>query len=105
MLTRLRRRFTRAAFARLDLLGASLMLVASILLVYALEEAGTHYSWKSAAIISPFVIAFVCWCLFVKYEMMLEVKKMIQEPIFPIRLLKNRILAGMLLYVFHNILF
>lgn len=98
--TRLRRRFTLAAFRRLDLLGASLMLAASILLVYSLEEAGTRHPWRSVAIIAPLVVAIVSWIAFVQYEVVLEVKKKDQEPIFPMRLLKDRMLAGMLLYLY-----
>lgn len=79
------------------------MLVASVLLVYSLEEAGTRYSWKSAAILCPLFIAVTCWGFFVYWELILEAKKKIQEPIFPMRLLKNRILAGMLLYVLHTL--
>jgi len=97
--TRLRQRFTWSAFQRLDLLGASLMLVASILLIYCLEEAGTRYPWKSAAIISPLIISVVSWLSFVQYEVFLERKNKVQEPILPMRLMKDRILAGMLLYV------
>lgn len=73
------------------------MLVASILLVYALEEAGTRFSWGSAAIISPLVVGICSWLFFVQYELVIEKRQKEQEPIFPMRLLKNRILAGMLL--------
>jgi len=84
------------------------MLVASILLVYALEEAGTQYGWGSVQIVAPLVIAVVCWGAFVQYEILLEKGKVGKrneggsrgaEPIFPMRLLKGRVLVGMLLFV------
>jgi hypothetical protein len=98
-MARLLARFTVSAFQRLDLFGAALMLVASILLVYALEEAGTRFSWDSAAIVCPLIVGILSWLLFVYYEVMLEKKKKVKEPIFPMRLLKSRMLTGMFLYV------
>jgi hypothetical protein len=82
----------------LDLIGVVLMLAASILVVFALEEAGTRYEWSSVAIICPLVIAVVSWISLVGWEIYLPRKKeMTAEPIFPMVLLKERILVGMLL--------
>jgi hypothetical protein len=79
------------------------MLTASILLVFALEEAGTRYAWGSVPIIVTLVVAVGCWVGFVGWEIGLErwkLKGWRAEPIFPMRLLKDRILVGMLLCVF-----
>jgi hypothetical protein len=86
-----------SSFRRLDSLGVFLMLAASILIVFALEEAGTRYPWGSAAIVGSLVIAFVAWSFFVAWELFIERRNSLQEPIFPMRLLKSRVLAGMLL--------
>jgi hypothetical protein len=94
---RLRSRFTMASFRRLDLLGVFFMLAGSILIVFALEEAGTRYPWGSAAIIGSLAVAFVSWGLFVGWELLIERRNKAQEPIFPMRLLKSRVLTGMLL--------
>jgi len=76
------------------------MLIASILLIYSLEEAGTRHPWRSVAILLPLIISVVSWLAFVQYELFLERKTKVQEPIFPMRLLKDRVVAGMLLYVY-----
>ncbi len=83
------------------------MLAASILLVFALEEAGTRYAWGSAPIIVTLVVSALCWVGFVGWEMRVErnfkgedgeVKgRGVREPVFKMGLLKNRVLAGMLL--------
>jgi MFS family permease len=97
LLSRLRSRFTLASCRRLDLTGVVLMLVASILLVFALEEAGTRYAWSSGTIICTLVIAVSSWVAFVAWEIWLEKKRKAAEPIFPMQLLRNRVLVGMLL--------
>jgi MFS family permease len=97
---RLRARFTRKAFGRIDVWGMVLMLGASILVVFALEEAGTRYAWGSAAIVGSLVVAVVAWFAFAGWEVWVEKRGQSggrQEPIFPMRLLKSRVLAGMLL--------
>jgi hypothetical protein len=88
------------------------MLAASILLVFALEEANTRYAWGSAAIITSLVAAAVCWVAFVGWEVWIEGMGEVtgegggrgrrgkMEPIFPMRLLRSRVLVGMLLFVY-----
>lgn len=90
--------FTRKSFQRLDLAGAFLNLAASILLVFALEEGGSRYPWNSAAIITTFVLAGVTWIAFVGWEGIVgRVTKDVQEAMFPLRLVKDRIFVGLLL--------
>jgi hypothetical protein len=43
MRVRFRTKFSKRALERVDLLGAFLILVASVLLVFALEEGGSRY--------------------------------------------------------------
>ena len=96
MKAQLRRKFSKASLSRLDPLGVMLLLAASILLVFALEEAGQRYSWKSAVIISTIALAGICWVSFVGWEYLVDKSRASQEPIFPLRLLKDRILVGMM---------
>lgn len=50
---------------KVDFVGALLLLAASTLLVFALQEAGsTMYAWSSSAIISTLVLSSVCWIAF-----------------------------------------
>lgn len=78
------------------------MLTASILFVFTLEEAGTRFAWGSGAVIASLIFAVLLLVGFVTWEMFLERKGAVQEPIFPMRLLKNRLLVGMLLWVVRN---
>jgi hypothetical protein len=100
VLNRLRARFTVRKWERIDFLGCLLMLGASILVVFALESAGTRYAWGSAAIVGSLVVGALAWGGFVGWEVWVERKQKgsgRQEPIFPMRLLKSQVLAGMLL--------
>ena len=57
--TGLRAKLSRASLARLDVVGAALLLVSTVLLVFAFEEAGSRYGWGSAGILSSLVIGIV----------------------------------------------
>jgi hypothetical protein len=95
---RLRAKFARETVQRVDVLGAFSLLAASMLLVFALEEGGSRYPWDSGAIVSTFVLSGVLWVFFVVWEIYLEKTKAVQEPIFPMGLLKNRLISSMMLY-------
>lgn len=96
MKAQLRSKFSKASLSRLDTLGVVFLLAASILLVFALEEAGQRYSWKSAVIVSTITLAGICWISFIGWEYLLDKSPSPQEPIFPLRLLKDRVLVGMM---------
>ncbi|OJJ45663.1 hypothetical protein ASPZODRAFT_68734 [Penicilliopsis zonata CBS 506.65] len=85
---------------RVDVAGALLLLAASLFLVFVFEEAGSRYAWASAIIIAMLVLACICWILFPAWEYYLQHKQAVQEPIFPVRLLNNRVMVGMMLYGF-----
>ncbi|KAM5437363.1 hypothetical protein McanMca71_001024 [Microsporum canis] len=85
---------------RVDILGAFLLLVASILFVFALQEGGSSFPWRSTAIICAFTTSGIAWVAFILVEIRLENSPSLQEPIFPIRLLKNRVVAGMMITTF-----
>ena len=55
----------KLSLARLDFVGAILLLGGSALLVFTLQEAGAaRFAWKSAAAISTLTISGVCWIAF-----------------------------------------
>ena len=90
--------FTRKSFQRLDLTGAFLNLAASILLIFALEEGGSEFPWNDATIIATFAFSGFTWIAFVGWEGFVgRLTKNVQEAIFPLRLVKNRIFVGLLL--------
>jgi hypothetical protein len=57
-----------AFFAQMDIPGALLLLIASVLLVFAIQEAGAlKYKWNSAAIVVSLVISGISWCAFIAW--------------------------------------
>jgi hypothetical protein len=81
------------AFKRIDFIGGTALLCSSGLLVFAIQQAGSQtFAWSSPAIISTLVISGLGWIAFVAWEIRLEIwgPKRI-EPIFPIRLMLNRV--------------
>ncbi|CAD6581346.1 MAG: hypothetical protein ASARMPREDX12_000439 [Alectoria sarmentosa] len=93
---RLSSKFSKASYHRIDILGVLLLLTASVLLVFALEEGGARYSWRSPAIVSTIVLAGASWIAFFCWEYYVDKVESAQEPILPLRLLKDRVLVGML---------
>ena len=92
----MQQKFSKKSFQRVDFLGAFLVLTASVLLVFALEEGGSSYPWDSGAIISTLVLSTIAWVAFIAWEIRIEKSVSIQEAIFPMRLLKGRVQAGMM---------
>ena len=60
-----KQKITFSSLQQVDWLGAILLLAASTLLVFALQEGGgAAYAWNSSIIISTLVISGVCWIAF-----------------------------------------
>lgn len=89
--------FSTNIFKRIDLLGAVILLVATALLVTALEEAGQLYDWKSAFVIALLTVSCIFWVCFVFWERMVSLESQTAEPVFPWRLMTSRIWIGMIL--------
>lgn len=98
MKEKLRIKFSKASLKRIDVFGILFLLAASILLVFALEQGGTRYEWNSATIVAVLVLAGLSWIAFALWEYWLERSRSLQEPIFPLRLLKIRILVATMTY-------
>ncbi|KAI0888580.1 drug resistance transporter EmrB/QacA subfamily [Annulohypoxylon maeteangense] len=92
-----RTKITRASLRRLDVLGAILLLFSSALIVFAFEEAGSRYSWKSPAILSTIIIGGVLFIGFIAWEKVVDGPRAAQEPIFPLRLMKDRMFSALIL--------
>lgn len=90
-------KLTLKSLARLDLIGALLLLASSILLVFGFEEAGARYPWGSAAVVSTLVIGGVLLVAFGVWERNVAHERFVQDPVFPLRLLKDRKFVGMAL--------
>jgi hypothetical protein len=103
--SRIGAKFMSRSLQRVDIQGVGLLLAASVLLVFALESGGTQYAWHSSAIISTLVLSGLMWIFFVAWEVRLEKVGTTQEPIFPMALLKNRIICSMMAYDAHPFLY
>ncbi|EEU41468.1 uncharacterized protein NECHADRAFT_53897 [Fusarium vanettenii 77-13-4] len=88
----LRSKVQRSNWVRVDIVGMVFLLAASVLLVFALEEGGTRYPWKSAVVISTLVLAIVLSIAFGFWEVFLEKSNWRQEPVFPPSICKDRLL-------------
>ncbi|KAK4199615.1 putative multidrug resistance protein [Triangularia verruculosa] len=82
--------------ARIDFIGNTLLALASILLVFALQEAGSFvWKWDSPVIIWSLAISAVCFVLFSAWEWYLyrggESGSVRIEGIFPVNLVKRRV--------------
>lgn len=86
--------FSKATLGRVDFLGATLILTATLLFVAALEEAGRKYPWKLAYVISFLSISGILWILFLAWERKVSLASTVQEPVFPWRFVRNRTLIG-----------
>lgn len=85
------------AWQRLDIIGAGLLLAASLLLVTALLETSFQFSWSSRITILLLVFSACSWILFIAWEWLISSDIRKQEPIFPWHFLFNRAWMGMLL--------
>lgn len=85
----------RLLLSQMDVPGALLLLTASTLLLFALQQAGgNRETWGSAAIIASLVIGSICWILFFSWSFFLEFGNTITninlKPIFPLSVALHR---------------
>ncbi|KAH7070078.1 major facilitator superfamily domain-containing protein, partial [Paraphoma chrysanthemicola] len=85
---------------RLDFLGAALLLLATLSLTAAFEEAGSQFAWKSAYVITLLVVSGVLWTALLLRERILTLRASVMEPVLPWRFFKNRAMLSLLLYDF-----
>ncbi|KAF2730605.1 major facilitator superfamily transporter [Polyplosphaeria fusca] len=91
---------TLSKLNRVDFLGAFLMLSSAILSVTALEQGGTGYSWTSAVVLAPLIVAIVLGSACLCWSWYLNRRTMSQEPMLPWNLLTDRFAAGIFLSSF-----
>lgn len=82
---------------KVDYPGFFLLLAASVLLIVAIEEAGTSFAWSSSLVIALLVIAGVLLVAFVAWEWNIDHRGSQREPVFPWSFFKKRVLMGMYL--------
>ncbi|KAK3310861.1 major facilitator superfamily domain-containing protein [Chaetomium strumarium] len=93
------RHSTTATVSKIDFLGNAMLAAASVLLVFAMQEAGSFvWSWSSPVIVWSLVMSGTCWVLLGVWEYCLSHLFAQQiQPIFPMHLLRNRAYALCLL--------
>src|SRR5919109_5004471 len=72
---------------KLDVLGAVIMVAATVALMLALNWGGVRYPWSSLLILSPFAVSIFLWALFV-FRL-----RMAPEPLIPADVLANPVVA------------
>ncbi|KAF1968563.1 MFS multidrug transporter-like protein [Bimuria novae-zelandiae CBS 107.79] len=87
----------RRPFRQLDFLGFFLLVVASVPLVFSFQEAGIRivsnkHVWKTAMFLAPLLVGTVCWIALFGWEYIVSIRWSASiNPLFPLRLAKNRI--------------
>lgn len=80
----------RRSWKRLDFLGSFLLIAASVLVVFAFQQAGlTLNSWTEAIFLAPLLIGLLCWIILFIWEFFASTHSI--STILPPRLLKRRI--------------
>ncbi|KAJ2786039.1 hypothetical protein GGI15_001706 [Coemansia interrupta] len=81
----------REKLARIDFLGAFVLLAGLVLFILALNWGGHAYSWKSAAVIVPLCLSVVLLAAFTYIE-----TKVAKEPIITMRMFTSKTLTPIL---------
>ncbi|KAK5173007.1 uncharacterized protein LTR77_003129 [Saxophila tyrrhenica] len=83
----------------IDFVGSGLLLTASVMLIFSLQEAGAHvFDWDSGVIIESFIISGVAFIAFLGWEAWIGGKKdLVLKPIFPIRVAGKRVMFSAIL--------
>ena len=90
---------TNRTLRRVDIVGSLLLLGSTVLLVVAMQEAGSLVvAWNSLLVLTCLTSAAICFALFMGWETLLSSGRYWEiEPVFPLRLLKNRVYLSCLL--------
>lgn len=86
-----------STWKRIDFPGTILLVVATISLSAAFEEADKLFPWKSAYVITLLSASGVFWISLLLWEWYVSKKSSVREPILPWRCLTNRQMLGILL--------
>lgn len=91
----------RLSLSQFDFVGASLLLAASALIVFAVQTAGTgSHSWSSGDVIVALVVGCTCWALLFSWEYLLEKARWSGRiaSVFPYTVWTNRVLISGTVY-------
>lgn len=91
---------SKVTIKKVDFVGGALLLLATLSLTAAVEEAGLSHGWRSAFVVALLVVSGVLWILILFWERHITQKSNASgfiEPVFPWRFAESRIFMGMLL--------
>lgn len=80
----------------IDFLGSALLLVACVMLIFSLQQAGAQvFAWNSGVVIESLVISGVAFIAFAIWETVVEGKtEWTLKPIFPLKIVLQRVMAS-----------
>lgn len=83
----------RRPFRSIDFLGGVLLVAASVLVVFALQEGGLQAgAWGKAIFIAPLIVGVFCWAALLGWEILVSHRwEDSISSVMPMRLLKSRI--------------
>ncbi|KAI0124705.1 major facilitator superfamily domain-containing protein [Xylariales sp. AK1849] len=85
-------------FRSIDFPGNFLIITASSLLVFSLQEAGSsNFSWDSPVIVTTLTVSSLSWVALATWEIYLVRRYTFIQPVFPMRLLTHRVYLGALI--------
>ncbi|KAH7128161.1 MFS multidrug transporter-like protein [Dendryphion nanum] len=88
---------TRRKMEKLDFIGAILLLLASLSLTAAFEEAGLQFPWNSAYVITLLTVSGFLWIVLLLWERRITPERSPVEPVLPWRFMTNRAMLSLLL--------
>jgi hypothetical protein len=88
---------SRTNLNRIDFLGVSLLLLASLSLTAGFEEAGARFPWRSSYVISLLTVSGVLWIFTLAWEWHVTEHSERREPVLPWRFITDRTMIGLLL--------
>jgi len=82
---------------RVDILGATLLLLATLSLTAGFEEAGSQFPWKSAYVIALLTFSGVLWIILSIWERHLTLTQTVIEPVLPWRFFTSPAMLSLML--------
>ena len=84
------------SWKELDILGATLIIAASVLTVFSFQEAGLKpNSWRTAIFVAPLIIGCIGWVALFGWEILVDrLWESSFATMFPLRLMKRRVFMG-----------
>lgn len=90
---------TKKTMEKLDLVGAGLLLLASLGTTAGFEEADSRFPWNSAYVICLLTVSTVLWVALLLWERHVTLYSKTKEPVLPWRFMQNRAMISLLLQV------